>query len=43
MIFDKEDRRKEVLLPILVGFWGKGKEKTFNLYPLTFSPNPIPS
>ncbi|WP_414571812.1 hypothetical protein [Nostoc sp. CCY 9925] len=40
---------------ILVGFWGKGegergKEKTFNLYPvgelvepLTFSPNPMPS
>ena len=22
---------------------GKGKEKTFNLYPLTFSQNPIPS
>jgi hypothetical protein len=22
---------------------GKGKEKTFNLYPLTFSLNPIPS
>ncbi|MCC5617386.1 hypothetical protein LC605_20300 [Nostoc sp. CHAB 5836] len=22
---------------------GKGKEKTFNLYPLTFSPNPMPS
>ncbi|MEJ6484647.1 hypothetical protein N0Y54_25580 [Nostoc punctiforme UO1] len=26
---------------ILVGFWGKGK--TFNLYPLTFSPNQMPS
>ncbi|WP_414570903.1 hypothetical protein [Nostoc sp. CCY 9925] len=44
-----------IAIAILVGFWGKGegergKEKTFNLYPvgelvepLTFSPNPMPS
>jgi hypothetical protein len=35
------------VVAILVGFWGKekgkGEIKTFNLNPVTFSPNPIPS
>jgi hypothetical protein len=30
-------------VPLGIRGGGKGKEKTFSLYPLTFSPNPMPS
>ncbi|MFW9262868.1 hypothetical protein RRG12_29830 [Nostoc sp. CALU 546] len=37
---------QEGRVAILVGFWGKGeggKKKPLTFYPLTFSPNPMPS
>jgi hypothetical protein len=45
---EAEEQRRIInnLCPIRVlgkGERGKGKGKTFNLYPLTFSPNPITS
>jgi hypothetical protein len=39
---ERQTLSKYYLCQYLSGFGEKGKEKTFNLFPLTFSPNPIP-